>query len=469
MQILNADRPCAVAGSFYSNEKNKLSLELKKLLEDAKVFPKQDIAALIVPHAGYVFSAATAATAYKTLSKSYKNVFLIGSSHHVALEGASIYTTGKYQTPLGKIQMNETIISSLMKNPLFAYDKDAHTKEHTLEVQLPFLQTIYGDKLQIVPIIIGTTKIQNIIELSKILEPYFDDEENLFVISTDLSHYPSYENANTLDKRTLNSIVKNSPQEFLNTILENEKSLTQNLATSACGWSSILTLLYMTQNKNYNYEVLKYLNSGDTKYGDKERVVGYGALRIYKNREAFFLTQEEKNELLEIAKLALYEAVLNNKRLTIDEKKISQKLKMSIGAFVTLNKNHTLRGCIGRFEPDQALYSVVIDMAIAAAFNDTRFTKVTAEELTEIDIEISVLTPRKKIDSIDEVTIGKHGIYIQKGSKSGTLLPHVAEQMNWNKKEFLNYCATQKAGIREDEINDAELFTYEAIIFEASK
>ena len=469
MQILNADRACAVAGSFYSDNANELSSQVTRLLKDAKESPKQNINAIIVPHAGYVFSAPTAAIAYKTLHKKYKNIFVIGSSHHVALHGASIYNIGSYQTPLGKIKMNESIITSLMKNSLFTYEKNAHSKEHTLEVQLPFLQTIYGDELNIIPIIIGTTKLENIIELSKILKPYFDDEENLFVISTDLSHYPNYEEANIVDKRTLDSILKNSPDEFVNAMLINEKSLTPALGTSACGWSSVLTLLYMTTGENYHYELLEYINSGDTRYGDKKRVVGYGALQVYKGSEEFFLTQKEKEQLLEIAKLALYEAVLNNKRVAIDEKAIPAKLKKEIGAFVTLNKEHKLRGCIGRFEPNQALYSVVIDMAIAAAFNDTRFQKVTPNELKEIELEISVLTPRKKINSLDEIVIGKHGIYIRKGSKNGTLLPHVATEMQWSKDEFLNYCATQKAGIQKNEIKDAELFSYEAIVFSRDK
>ena len=119
MQTLNADRACAVAGSFYSNEKQELSIQLKKLLKDAKEFKKENINAIVVPHAGYVFSASTAALSYKTLKPKYKTIFLLGSSHHVSLNGASIFTQGSYQTPLGKIKMNKQIISSLMKNPLF--------------------------------------------------------------------------------------------------------------------------------------------------------------------------------------------------------------------------------------------------------------------------------------------------------------------------------------------------------------
>ena len=270
MENLNAQRACAVAGTFYSDNKTELSSQIKSLLQNAAKFEEEDVQAIIVPHAGYVFSAETAATAYATLTKKYDNIFVIGSSHHVSFDGASIYNIGNYTTPLGEIQTNHTIVSSLMKNPLFTYNSGAHTKEHTLEVQLPFLQSIYGNELNIIPIIMATQNMESIIEISKILKPYFDDKENLFVISTDLSHYPDYEDANVVDKRTLNSLLQNSPQEFINTIVKNEGSNTRGLVTSACGWSSLLVLLNMTKDENYKYEIVEHKNSGDTQYGEKK-------------------------------------------------------------------------------------------------------------------------------------------------------------------------------------------------------
>ena len=466
MQNLNAHRACAVAGTFYSEDKTELSAQVKSLLQSAKTFKEEDIQAIIVPHAGYVFSAQTAAIAYQTLEKKYKNIFIIGSSHHVSFDGASIYNIGNYKTPLGEIKTNHTIVNALMKHSLFVYNKDAHTKEHTLEVQLPFLQTIYGDDLNIIPIIIATQNMSSIIEISKILKPYFDDENNLFVISTDLSHYPEYEDANVVDKRTLNALIKNNPQEFINAIVQNEDSNTKGLVTSACGWSSLLILLNMTQNKNYTYELVEYKNSGDTQYGDEKRVVGYGALRVYKkDSDTFFLSAKEKEELLNLAKLSLYESTIKNKRVEIDESTISPKLKQHLGAFVTLHKEKQLRGCIGQFEPNQPLYKVVIEMAISAARFDRRFNQVTQDELENIDLEISVLTPRKKINSLDEIKIGRDGIYITHGNKNGTYLPQVATDMNWSVEEFVRSCCEEKAGIAPSDCKDAEIFTYEAIVF----
>lgn len=466
MENLNAQRACAVAGTFYSDNKIELSTQIKSLLQTATKFEEQNIQAIIVPHAGYVFSAQTAATAYATLNKKYKNIFVIGSSHHVSFDDASIYNIGNYQTPLGEIQTNHTIVSSLMKNSLFAYNRDAHTKEHTLEVQLPFLQTLYGDDLNIIPIIMATQNMESIIEISKTLKPYFDDKNNLFVISTDLSHYPNYEDANVVDRRTLNGLITNNPQEFMNAILKNEGSTTQGLVTSACGWSSLLVLLNMTKDENYKYEVVEYKNSGDTQYGEKNRVVGYGALRVYKDDEGrFFLTNKEKEELLNLAKLSLYESTINNKRVEIDESTVSPKLKQHLGAFVTLHKEKQLRGCIGQFEPNQPLYKVVVEMAISAARFDRRFSQVTPDELNNIDLEISVLTPRKRINSIDEIKIGRDGIYIVHGNKNGTYLPQVATDMNWSVEEFVKSCCEEKAGISPSDCKNADIYTYEAIVF----
>ena len=466
LSINALSRPMAVAGSFYPSDNKKLSTTVNQLLSHAKKASKQHVNAIVVPHAGYVFSAEVAADAYSNLDKNYKNIFILGSSHSVDINKASIYSIGDYVTPLGKVKSNMEIISSLMEHSdLFTFDPQAHFKEHTIEVQLPFLQTIYSQNLKIVPIIMATSDIKTIKAISEILKPYFNDD-NLFIISSDLSHYPSYKDAKKIDKLTTNAILNNNPLKFVRTLMRNEKSLTQNLDTSACGWSSILTLLNLTQNSNYKYELLAYKNSGDTKYGDKNRVVGYSAVRVYKNEEmSFALNDEEKKELLDIAKLTLYEATIKNKKPQIDESKISPKLKQPIGAFVTLEKNGKLRGCIGRFEPNEPLYKIIVDMTINSAKYDSRFNPVTPDELKDIEIEISVLTPRKPIHSLDEIVIGKHGIFIQKGNKSGTFLPKVATDMNWSVEEFVGHCAKDKANIGYYGYKNAKIYIFETIDF----
>jgi len=183
------------------------------------------------------------------------------------------------------------------------------------------------------------------------------------------------------------------------------------------------------------------------------------------NTNEFYLTDEEKQALKEIAKEALYEAVIHNQKIALDESKLPDKFKLHLGAFVTLKENGMLRGCIGRFEPSEPLYEVIIDMAISASRYDTRFNPVIKEELNNIEIEISVLTPRKKVNSIDDMVVGKHGIYIEYGSQNGTYLPQVAKDMGWDKEQFVRSCCVEKAGIAPEHCKDAALYIYEAIVF----
>jgi len=183
------------------------------------------------------------------------------------------------------------------------------------------------------------------------------------------------------------------------------------------------------------------------------------------HNEEFQLNDEEKKVLKEIAKTALYEAVNHNQQIALNETKLPDKFKLHLGAFVTLKENGSLRGCIGRFEPDEPLYMVIIEMAISASRYDTRFNPVRKEELENIEIEISVLTPRKKVNSMDDVIIGKHGIYVEYGSRNGTYLPQVAIDMGWNAEEFVRSCCVEKAGIVPEHCKDATLYVYEAIVF----
>jgi len=300
------------------------------------------------------------------------------------------------------------------------------------------------------------------------LRPYFNSK-NLFVISTDFAHYPNYNDANVNDKRTADAILSNSPITFLKTLEDNEGKRIKNLATSACGWTSILTLLYLTEKSNeFTYTSIDYKNSGDSKYGEKDRVVGYCAIAVTqkpKSETGFQLSDDDKKQLIQVAKNTIDQYIRNNKKPDIDTSNFSANLMAKCGAFVTLHKNGNLRGCIGRFTANEPLYKIVQEMAVASATQDSRFPKVTKSELPEIVIEISVLTPLKKINSIDEIEMGKHGIYIKKGYNSGTFLPQVATETGWSKDEFLGHCSRDKAGLTWDGWKNAEIFIYEAIVF----
>jgi MEMO1 family protein len=470
-QITQNDRQPAVAGKFYPSDPDELKATLNKLFSKASA-PQNinNIVALISPHAGYVFSGEVAASSYNQINplKNYDNVFILGSSHQLAFEGASIYTKGNFITPLGTVKVNTDFGKQLIKKYSFFTDRtDAHLNEHSLEVQIPFLQYKMKKDFKIVPIVLGTQNPEMCKKIAEALRPYLTNK-NLFIISTDFSHYPKYNDAVKVDKATADAIVTNSTKTLLETLEKNESLGMQNLATSLCGWTSVLTLLYMTENNSaIRLNNIEYQNSGDSEFGNRNSVVGYHSIVVSLKEEkmGFDLNEHEKKELLSIARQTITQQITNTKHLEIDAAKLTANIKTKCGAFVTLHKQGMLRGCIGHFEADKPLYKVVQEMAVAASTQDYRFPTVTSAEVKDIELEISVLTPMRKINSIDEIELGRHGIYIKKGFQSGTFLPQVATETGWNKEQFLGYCAQEKAGIGWDGWKDADIFIYEALVF----
>ncbi len=468
-------RPATQANRFYTGDARELSEEVDSFLAlhsgDAKY---QNVAAVIVPHAGYYFSGNVAASAYMAIDvkKPYKRIFLLGPSHHEWLDGASVNTEADYYaTPLGNVKVDHETAVALTNtdgtdktDSVFRYRPEAHDREHCLEVQLPFLQRRFNEVPPIVPIVISTNDYDKLKQIAEELKPYFTDE-NLFVISSDFSHYPSYEDACEVDTKTGKAIETGNVEEFIATLHANARSGKRNLATSACGEFAIITLMLMLDNQ-YEVKHLMYQNSGDIDNHDHSRVVGYHSFAILrKDSTSFTLSDADKKALKDIA--------FNSIRDSLDGKPIAQPilhsqfsiLNSKCGAFVSLHKHGHLRGCIGHFGEDYPLHEMVAEMARAAAFEDPRFMPVTRDELDDLDIEISVLTPMRRIQSLDEFELHRHGIYIKKGYRSGTFLPQVANEVNWTKEEFVGHCSQDKAGLGWDGWRDAELYVYEAIVF----
>lgn len=469
------NRNPAVAGSFYPAGKAALEAELAKLFREAKAVQLEgNIQSLIVPHAGYAYSGSVAAAAYKSIPEGaeYQNVFIIASSHREQYKGASVYNAGDYITPLGQARVNKDIASTLIaENKKIQFYKKAHEREHSIEVQLPFIQYRLGD-IPIIPILMGSSSVVEARDLAAALLPYYTPE-NLFIISSDFSHYPSYKDAQRIDGLTGEAILKKDPEHFYSTLRKNSLESVPNLSTSTCGWSSIMTMLYMAQRmEDQVVSPILYRNSGDAAIGDKERVVGYWAIATHEPEsgpKSYELNDKEKQELLEIARSTLETFILKGEFAEIASGSLSKTLKEPAGAFVSLYMGGRLRGCIGNFTPANPLYLVVQEMTLAAATRDQRFVPVESPELEYIDIEVSVLTPLQKISSPDEFKLGKHGIYMTKDGKSGTYLPQVAEDSGWTTEEFLGHCAREKAGIGWDGWKDADLYVYEAIVFGEEK
>lgn len=474
------DRKPAAAGRFYSDNPTELRNLITGYFSKATPRKGDHTAAIVSPHAGYIFSGEVAASAFNQVdpNRQFDNVFVIASSHQVSFSGASIYNQGDYITPLGKVPVNIKLANELIEtNPHFQFHPEADKYEHSLEVQIPFLQVHLRKPFRLIPIVMGTQSAETCSRIAEALKPWFN-ERNLFVISSDFSHYPGYEEATTADKATCDAIVANDPEAFVSFLDGYKTKRVTNLATNCCGWTSVLTLINLTAvdfKHTYAYTPVLYRNSGDSDYGDKKQVVGYWAISVTRGdassgaQEGFSLSDDEKITLLKIARNTAEGFVRNKKIPEVNKNELSDNLKAEAGAFVTLKKDGALRGCIGRFTANIPLYQVIQEMAVASSTQDNRFSPVKPEELGKLEIEISVLTPMRKVTDISEIRLGRDGIYIKKGNLAGTFLPQVATETGWTKEEFLGHCARDKAGIGWDGWRDAEIYIYQALVFSESE
>lgn len=467
----NDVRPAAFSDRFYEGDKQKLTLQLETLFKDEtrNVVENlhEEIRALIVPHAGYVFSGSVAAAGYSRLptQNKYKRIFILASSHRFSFNGAAVFASGNYSTPLGEINVDTQFARDLMgKSDLFFEHPDAHETEHSIEVQLPFLQHRLGNNFVLVPLLLGTHNAETCRKIATLLQPFFTPE-NLWIVSTDFSHYPKYDDAIHTDEITANAICRNKPQHLLS-VLNDEKTLkTEKLATPLCGWTSVLTLLYITEKEDVEFEKIRYQNSGDAPlYGDKNRVVGYWSVAVKSKEKEFKISEAEKAELMKKAHYSISNFITTGNRGQLLAPETNGTLTEKAGVFVSIYIDGKLRGCIGGFAGEQTLNEMVQRLAASSAC-DRRFKPVQADELDKMKLEISVLSPLKKIKSVDDIKLGKHGIYIKQGFSSGTFLPQVATKTGWTREEFLGHCARDKAGIGWDGWKTAEIFIYEAVVF----
>lgn len=476
------DRQPAVAGTFYPAADQQLKAMLGLFFPAEGINGQDDPMVLVVPHAGYVFSGEVAAAAYKLLprEKSYRHIFIIGPAHRTPNQGAAIYTSGDFITPLGRVPTDPLGAELAAKSRRVSTDPSLHRQEHCIEVQLPFLQYWLKKPFSIIPILVGSQSEAFATELANLLAPYYS-EENLFIISADFSHYPGYDTGRKADHLTAGAIAANDSREFMRVKEENETAYAPELVTAICGWMPMLTALKITERDDrLAFRKVMYRNSGDSPHGDKDKVVGYWALAASRETEStaptgqealFSLQENDQATLLELARSTISARLRGRPLPEIAPRKLTPALTAKGGAFVTLRKNGELRGCIGNFSSAQPLWLTVREMAIAAACHDSRFSPVTMTELPRLQIEISLLTPLKRISSAREFRLGRDGIYIRKGSRSGTYLPQVAEETGWTTSEFLEHCCRDKAGLPPDawKEKDTELYTYQTLVFSEEK
>lgn len=452
-----------VAGSFYPAESVLLSGQISKYLNNAAPAAVEgDIIALISPHAGYVYSGPVAAYGYAAIAgRKYDTVVIIGISHRVLFDGVAYLEKDLYRTPLGDVPIDLEFTGRLAKTERDTLCKNpkAFEEEHSAEVQIPFLQASIKD-FKIIVLLMGRPDYATCSKLARGLVRTIREsgKKVLIVASTDLSHYFKYDDAVAKDRVTLSELLNFDARRFAEKVSEGESEL--------CGSAPVITALIAGKELGADkIQVLKYANSGDTA-GDKSRVVGYASAVIYKYKEETrMLNSEQKKELLNIARKTI-ESYVKDKKVP-EFKETDPDLLRQEGAFVTLHKKGELRGCIGNIIGTQPLWLTVRDMAVESSTRDPRFAPVTPGELKDIKIEISVLSQPKRVQDVNEIKMGTHGVIVKRGFNSGVFLPQVATETGWSRDEFLSNLCSHKAGLPADAWKDkkTELYSFTAQVF----
>jgi hypothetical protein len=426
-------RSAAVAGMFYPGDARALTAELDELLggveqpEPRLGFPK----ALIVPHAGYIYSGPVAARAYEELAPArgiVRRVVMLGPVHRVPVRGLAVPSDESFATPLGVVPIDRAALDQVRDLPQVVTSDSAHLHEHALEVQLPFLQRQLGS-FSLVPFAVGEASVR---EVASVIERLWGGPETLVVISTDLSHYHPYAEARQIDRATVTRIA------LLAADLDHDE---------ACGATPLNGFLALARERNLSIRLLAACNSGDTA-GGKGQVVGYSAFALHERGNDVSLDEAGKT-LLTLARGAI-ESKLFGSASSID----APWLEQNGATFITLTRDGALRGCIGSLQATRPLGDDVAENAVAAAFRDPRFPPIAAAEWPDVRVEVSLLSTPKPMRFADEadllaqIRVGEDGIILECEGRRATFLPQVWESIP-DKRQFMGELA-RKAGLSDD-------------------
>lgn len=466
-----------IAGSWYPADANQLKKQINELFQKVEGKPIDNVIAVILPHAGYQYSGITAVSALKTINKKYKRVIVIGPSHQFPMDNFFAVARAKaFETPLGQVPIDTEFVDKLLKYPQFVNLPQVLEVEHSVQIELPLLQYKFGD-FKLVPIVAGQCTLATISQAADILEGLID-ENTLIVASSDFTHYgedygyvPFKDNIpkrlEELDMRALKYIEEKNPKAFLQFI--------QTTSETICGYVPISVVLSML-DKDSKAQLINYQTSGKLS-GDYKLSVSYLGIaisgkwqkgqQINPSQAVQGLSEQDKTNLLKLARKTILFYLANKKMPQPEELKIeiTEPMKKVQAAFVTLNKNKELRGCIGELLPMQPLYKSVMSNAVNAAVRDSRFPPVTLSECNDIKIEISALTTPEPITSYKDIRIGTDGVILQKNVRSAVFLPQVAPEQKWGIEETLTNLSI-KAGLQpQDWKQGASFLTFQAIVF----
>jgi AmmeMemoRadiSam system protein B/AmmeMemoRadiSam system protein A len=464
-------RKPAWAGRFYPADPAELSRLIDQLTRDAKkdrvsIPPNKKLRAIVMPHAGYIYSGWTAAHVSLVLHPNqFSKVILLGPDHRLGLGNSAFCDVAAYETPLGKINEHGDLENLRSKPELFQSLRVDVDQEHSLEVILPFLQSYLGD-FELVPVIVGQGDMRPLsAELNAMI-----DADTLVVVSSDLSHFLSYAEAVVRDRETISEIVNLKPDKLIKT------------DNRACGKMPLLILIEIARRRHWAPVLLHYSNSGDTA-GDRSRVVGYAAIAFFgdlpmenKDNSSAYFNEAQGQLLVKLARKTISEKlgakISDSETDASNLAKQDERFKLHCGTFVTLKTRGKLRGCIGNLTSAESVFDGVRCNAVNAAFHDPRFSPLSKDELDRTEIEVSILSEPKHLeyrdgqDLIEKLRPHVDGVILRKGKASATFLPQVWEQLP-APEDFL-YHLCRKAGLPSDAWrgSDLEVLTYQVQYFE---
>lgn len=418
-------KPPSVAGKFYTKDKEDLLAQLNYFSRNNRHDYDYSTRAVIVPHAGYLYSGQIASEGIQYLNKNVKNIFVIALAHFIPVAKFAVSSFGKFSTPLGEIEINQEICRELTEKFGGEYRDDAFEEEHSAEVQIPFIQMEYKD-VKIVPILVSGAKYTDITE---IIEHYWENQDNAFVISSDLSHFYSSIDAQKIDSLTADMIETNSIENF------NPRQ--------ACNANAVFGLVNFAKNHNYSLIRVDMCNSGDIT-GDIGSVVGYGSWILYEGEKTGFIKDSFSDLSIDISKKSIMSG-LEKKKLPQPEDfpNLPSVFDEKVACFVTLEKSGKLRGCIGSIIAHQPLILDLIKNSHNSAFKDPRFMPLKMDEFDNLAISISLLSSPEKMDFKDEEDLLNQiipfvdGLIITDSGHQAVYLPSVWDELP-EKELFLN-------------------------------
>jgi len=465
-------REPAVAGSWYTDDPTRLAIEIDGYLDqvedaaDCRRLPT----AVISPHAGYRFSGATAGHAYAAVRGCHlRRVWVLAPTHRLSLRGAALYQVDAFRTPLGDLPLDAAVIGRLAERPGFRMLPHGDGGEHSLEIQLPFLQRALG-AFELVPVLVGDIDDEGATAIAEALRAELGPGD-LVVVSTDFTHFgprfgyvPFRDDLPTrlseLDHGAWAHVAQPDPSAL--------HAYTERTGATICGRNPLKVLAALAPAGTTGTE-LAYTTSGELT-GDWSNSVSYLAGRLDgpgwtgtgpRSGGARFVSESTATWLLDLAHSSLEHWYRTGTILRPDPDSIPADATKTLGAFVTLEKGGRLRGCIGEISPYREVWKAVTQRAVDAAIHDSRFPPVTEDELPELEIDVSLLGPSWTVPGSEAVIVGRHGVVLTAGSRRATFLPQVAPEQGWDRRTTLLRLA-KKAGIRTDQLPRARIDVYEA-------